>query len=265
MRSRPSAAVRSHLLAHLGEPFADLREKVARGAAVEVSGFAATPWPGQVTLATNGLSTFARARGFAGPDGLADELVMVVGDAFLGDTFLAFFMNLARVYATHAELLGWHEPIRLDRAVPGSDDMRFLLPTPTAMFEESFAFAEEAGGLTVMRYLLPLREFEEARIAGLGVEAFHRYMEQVAPEYWNLRRTALFPGDGVVRQWDAEAGWGVVALDRDGLLVWTHYSAVVAEPGAYRSLEPGQRVRCWFETPGQDGYAARALRVEAQD
>ncbi|WP_433073747.1 cold-shock protein [Dactylosporangium sp. CA-052675] len=72
-------------------------------------------------------------------------------------------------------------------------------------------------------------------------------------------------GDGVVRQWDADAGWGVVVLDRVGLLVWTHYSAVVAEPGTYRSLEPGRRVRCWFETPGQDGYAARALRVEAQD
>jgi cold shock CspA family protein len=69
-------------------------------------------------------------------------------------------------------------------------------------------------------------------------------------------------GDGRATRWDAEAGWGVVTIDDSGLAVWTHFSAVAGAPGKYRSLTPGQPVHCWYETPGQDGYPARALRVE---
>jgi hypothetical protein len=88
-----------------------------------------------VTLATDGLATFARERGFAGPDGFAQELLMVVGGGYLNDGFLEFFSKLAVVYADAKELLEWHEPIRLSSAIPGSAGMRYLLPAPTAVFE----------------------------------------------------------------------------------------------------------------------------------
>ncbi|MEV4843649.1 cold shock domain-containing protein [Micromonospora matsumotoense] len=66
---------------------------------------------------------------------------------------------------------------------------------------------------------------------------------------------------GVVKTWHLEEGWGSVALDHVDLTVWVHYSHIVAGPNEYRSLEAGQRVRCHYEVPGQDGYPARAIDV----
>ncbi|GAA2393722.1 cold shock domain-containing protein [Dactylosporangium salmoneum] len=68
-------------------------------------------------------------------------------------------------------------------------------------------------------------------------------------------------GAGVVLRWEDDEGWGVIALDDGGLQLWTHYSAVEAPPGTYRSLRAGQRVRCRYEVPGQDGYPGRAVSV----
>ena len=68
---------------------------------------------------------------------------------------------------------------------------------------------------------------------------------------------------GVVRIWHNEEGWGTVALDHVDLTAWVHFSAIVAGPTEYRSLTPGQRVRCHYEIPGQDGYPARAVEVTA--
>ncbi|MFG1952392.1 cold-shock protein [Micromonospora sp. NPDC048830] len=68
---------------------------------------------------------------------------------------------------------------------------------------------------------------------------------------------------GVVKTWHNEEGWGTVALDHVGLTVWVHYRHIVAGPTEYRSLAQGQRVRCHYEVPGQDGYPARAVEVIA--
>ncbi|CCH18447.1 cold-shock protein [Micromonospora lupini] len=66
---------------------------------------------------------------------------------------------------------------------------------------------------------------------------------------------------GVVKIWHLEEGWGTIALDHTDLTVWVHFSHIVAGPTEYRSLTPGQRVRCHYEVPGQDGYPARAVEV----
>jgi CspA family cold shock protein len=59
---------------------------------------------------------------------------------------------------------------------------------------------------------------------------------------------------GTVRAWHAEEGWGVLTAP-DGTEVWCHFSHV--EMPGYRVLSPGQSVSFNYETPGQDGCAAR--------
>ncbi|MEU7960681.1 hypothetical protein [Micromonospora humida] len=66
---------------------------------------------------------------------------------------------------------------------------------------------------------------------------------------------------GVVETWHPDEGWGTIALDHTELIVWVHFSHIVAGLTEYRSLTPGQRVRCRYEVPGQDGYPARAVDV----
>ncbi|MFI7435792.1 cold-shock protein [Micromonospora haikouensis] len=70
-----------------------------------------------------------------------------------------------------------------------------------------------------------------------------------------------FQGTGVVESWNTDEGWGTVALDDAGMTAWVHFSAIIAGPSEYRSLAPGQLVRCRCEVPGQDGYPARAVEV----
>ncbi|MDG4788311.1 cold shock domain-containing protein [Micromonospora sp. WMMD1102] len=68
--------------------------------------------------------------------------------------------------------------------------------------------------------------------------------------------------EGVVRQFDADRGWGVLDSPETPGGCWVHFSAVVA-PG-YRSLTAGQRVFFRAEAvggPGQDGYPYRATKV----
>lgn len=61
------------------------------------------------------------------------------------------------------------------------------------------------------------------------------------------------------REWRDEEGWGVLdsAVTPGGC--WTHFSHLDM-PG-YRALKPGQVVRLDWESPGQDGYGYRAVRV----
>ncbi len=64
---------------------------------------------------------------------------------------------------------------------------------------------------------------------------------------------------GVVRDFRAEEGWGVV----DGPDVpggcWVHFSVIVT--GGYRQLTPGQRVSFRAEVTDQDGFRFRATMV----
>jgi len=64
---------------------------------------------------------------------------------------------------------------------------------------------------------------------------------------------------GVVREYDADEGWGVL----DGADVpggcWVHFSAIV-EPG-FRHLSPGELVSFRAEAADQDGFTFRAVQV----
>ena len=62
-----------------------------------------------------------------------------------------------------------------------------------------------------------------------------------------------------VRTWDDEQGWGVLESDATPGGCWTHFS--VLDFDGYRSLSPRQQVQLVAESPGQDGYPWRAVRV----
>jgi cold shock protein len=67
--------------------------------------------------------------------------------------------------------------------------------------------------------------------------------------------------DGVVKSWDDDEGWGVLASSAVPGDVFAHFSHVVAV--GYRTLAMGERVSFeWEPFPsGQDGYFYRATRV----
>ncbi|MFL6182111.1 MAG: cold-shock protein [Actinomycetes bacterium] len=65
---------------------------------------------------------------------------------------------------------------------------------------------------------------------------------------------------GVVREWHAAEGWGVIDSAETPGGCWAHFS-VLRMPG-YRQAEQGQTVRFDFEEGWQDGYQYRAVRVE---
>ena len=62
-----------------------------------------------------------------------------------------------------------------------------------------------------------------------------------------------------VRTWDDEQGWGVLDSDATPGGCWAHFA--VLDFDGYRTLSPGQQVRLTAESPGQDGYPWRAVRV----
>jgi CspA family cold shock protein len=65
-----------------------------------------------------------------------------------------------------------------------------------------------------------------------------------------------------VREWSDE-GWGVLDSDQTPGGCWAHFSnAAVA---GYVSFTAGQPVWLEWESPGQDGYAYRAVRFWPQD
>ena len=65
---------------------------------------------------------------------------------------------------------------------------------------------------------------------------------------------------GVVREWHAAEGWGVIDSAETPGGCWTHFS-VLRIPG-YRESKRGQTVSFEFEEGWQDGYQYRAVRVE---
>jgi CspA family cold shock protein len=70
---------------------------------------------------------------------------------------------------------------------------------------------------------------------------------------------------GVVREFDAGAGWGVLDSPDAPGGCFVHYSHI--EMPGFKELTAGQQVAFTFETPGflQDGYRHRALVVRVLD
>jgi CspA family cold shock protein len=69
---------------------------------------------------------------------------------------------------------------------------------------------------------------------------------------------------GVVKWFDADEGWGVIAAAEVPGDCFVHFSDI--EGRGYRELRAGQRVRFTYEDPGflQDGCRFRALTVWPQ-
>jgi CspA family cold shock protein len=65
---------------------------------------------------------------------------------------------------------------------------------------------------------------------------------------------------GVVREWHAEDGWGVIDSDETPGGCWAHFS-VLDVPG-FRAISVGQRVSFTYRATLQDGYQYRAKRVQ---
>jgi CspA family cold shock protein len=66
----------------------------------------------------------------------------------------------------------------------------------------------------------------------------------------------------VVREWFPDLGWGVLDSPETPGGCWTHYSHI--EMTGYKTLTAGQAADLTWESPGQDGYAFRAVRVQLQ-
>lgn len=68
-----------------------------------------------------------------------------------------------------------------------------------------------------------------------------------------------------MKQWSDDEGWGVLVSPEVPGEVWAHFSQIVDDVDAYRSLSDGERVRftCERYPPGQDGYFWRAIWVVA--
>lgn len=64
---------------------------------------------------------------------------------------------------------------------------------------------------------------------------------------------------GVVRQWDNEAGRGVIDSPDTPGGCWAHFSDVAAV--GYKCLVPGQAVNFEWEAADQDGFSYRAMRA----
>lgn len=74
-----------------------------------------------------------------------------------------------------------------------------------------------------------------------------------------MKQTRAVTSLGVVREWSAEQGVGIVDSPDTAGGCWVHYSAVAVQ--GYKDLTPGQSVEFDWEAPGQDGFDFRAIRV----
>jgi outer membrane protein assembly factor BamB len=64
---------------------------------------------------------------------------------------------------------------------------------------------------------------------------------------------------GVVREWRADEGWGIVDSPETPGGCWVHFSSIDM-PG-YHPLTAGEQVELTWERAAQDGYSFRAVRV----
>lgn len=186
-----SDRVRSHLRVQLGEPFSTLVEEVAEGVEVAVHGFADVPFDDQVTLVTEGIGEYFRGQGFNGSSGYAQELVFVVDKKYFGQAVLDFFIAAVSVYVDQGALLSWDEPIRLSATVPGEAQFRYLLPTPSAVFDEEFQHVDDHGGPTNFCMLVPVYESEANFVLKNGPTRLYERFEEDDVDVSDLGREML--------------------------------------------------------------------------
>ncbi|MBE7161350.1 MAG: cold shock domain-containing protein [Williamsia herbipolensis] len=74
-----------------------------------------------------------------------------------------------------------------------------------------------------------------------------------------LPRPPLQRATGVVVEWHAEEGWGVVEATETPGGAWVHFSEIRGD--GHRSLVRDQRVEFDWEPAHQDGYSFRASDV----
>jgi CspA family cold shock protein len=68
--------------------------------------------------------------------------------------------------------------------------------------------------------------------------------------------------NGIIREWHADEGWGVVDCPGAPGGCWVHFGAVVM--AGYRELSPGQVVSVEHEPADQDGYRYRAVSARPE-
>jgi CspA family cold shock protein len=73
------------------------------------------------------------------------------------------------------------------------------------------------------------------------------------------RRRLTGTATATVREWHGEEGWGVLDSPDTPGGCWAHFSHI--EMLGYRALNRGQVVGVDWESPGQDGYEFRAVRI----
>jgi len=186
-----SKAVAQHLRQHLGKPFAVLREEATEGVEISIYGFAEVPVEGQVTVATEGVSTYFRENGLAGPDGYAQELLMVIDKIYFGEEMLNFFMAVVGVYLAGGSQLDWTEPVRLSSGIPAGKHQRLLLPMPAGVFEEEFSFVKDGPAETNFVMLVPVYENEVDYLIENGALKLYDQFEEQDVDVSNLGRPAL--------------------------------------------------------------------------
>lgn len=183
-----SKAVADHLGIHLGKPFNTMREELIDGVEISLHGYVDVPSEGQVTLVSEGLSTYFRDKGLARSDGYAQEILMVVDRAFFGEEILSFFLASLAVYASRGELLAWDEPIRISSPVPVGDRQPFILPMPAALFEDEFSFVRDGSAETNFVMLVPIYAEEAAYLEVHDPESFYDRVAEQDVDLSNLGR-----------------------------------------------------------------------------
>ena len=191
MKRLNSQTLDRHLRLVLGDPFDVMREHGLSG--VNVYGYLDVPAIDEVSLMSTGLSSYARKNGFARTDGYAQELVLTVAKRYFGDPVLQVFTGSLRAFVKQRQLVEWDVPIRLSKAMPGSDDMRFVLPSPAATFDEEFSFCEERTGLTQFCLMIPLHEDEANWVIEFGPSLLYQVFEDREIFTADLQRESIGP------------------------------------------------------------------------
>jgi CspA family cold shock protein len=64
---------------------------------------------------------------------------------------------------------------------------------------------------------------------------------------------------GLVSVWHEDEGWGAIrSRDVEGE-IWAHFAHIAGD--GYRTLSADDLVTVTYETPGQDGYPHRAVKI----